>query len=76
MCIRDRSEYQQFKEELENGKMIDCSWCGNQTCEDKIKRRLVQIYVLFHLATQKNQKHVFTVKIQALQMYYLLKATK
>ena len=30
------SEYQQFKEELENGKMIDCSWCGNQTCEDKI----------------------------------------
>ena len=31
------SEYQQFKEELEDGKMIDCSWCGNQTCEDKIK---------------------------------------
>ena len=31
------SEYQQFKQELENGKMIDCSWCGNQTCEDKIK---------------------------------------
>ena len=31
------SEYQQFKEELKNGKMIDCSWCGNQTCEDKIK---------------------------------------
>jgi len=31
------SEYQQFKEQLENGKMIDCSWCGNQTCEDKIK---------------------------------------
>ena len=31
------SEYQQFKEQLDNGKMIDCSWCGNQTCEDKIK---------------------------------------
>jgi len=31
------SEYQQFQKELENGKMIDCSWCGNQTCEDKIK---------------------------------------
>jgi len=31
------SEYQQFKKELEKGKMIDCSWCGNQTCEDKIK---------------------------------------
>ena len=31
------SEYTQFKKELENGKMIDCSWCGNQTCEDKIK---------------------------------------
>ena len=31
------SEYQKFKEELDNGKMIDCSWCGNQTCEDKIK---------------------------------------
>ena len=25
------------KKELENEKMIDCSWCGNQTCEDKIK---------------------------------------
>ena len=31
------SEYQQFKKQLDNGKMIDCSWCGNQTCEDKIK---------------------------------------
>jgi len=31
------SEYQQFKKELESGKMIDCSWCGNQNCEDKIK---------------------------------------
>lgn len=31
------SEYQQFKEQLDNGKMIDCSWCGNQTCEDKIR---------------------------------------
>jgi len=31
------TEYKQFKEELDNGKMIDCSWCGNQTCEDKIK---------------------------------------
>jgi len=31
------SEYQQFKKELDDGKMIDCSWCGNQTCEDKIK---------------------------------------
>jgi len=31
------SEYQKFKEQLDNGKMIDCSWCGNQTCEDKIK---------------------------------------
>ena len=31
------SEYQQFKDELMSGKMIDCSWCGNQTCENKIK---------------------------------------
>jgi len=31
------SEYQQFKKEIENGKKIDCSWCGNQPCEDKIK---------------------------------------
>ena len=31
------SEYQQFKEQLDDGKMIDCSWCGNQSCEDKIK---------------------------------------
>ena len=31
------SEYQKFKEELDNGKMIGCSWCGKQECEDKIK---------------------------------------
>ena len=31
------SEYQQFKKELDNGKMIDCGWCGKQECEDKIK---------------------------------------
>ena len=31
------SEYKQSKKELDSGKMIDCSWCGNQTCEDKIK---------------------------------------
>jgi len=31
------SEYQQFKEELDDGKMIGCSWCGKQECEDKIK---------------------------------------
>ena len=31
------SEYQQFKEKLDNGKMIGCSWCGKQECEDKIK---------------------------------------
>jgi len=35
------------------------------------KRRLVQIFALFHLITLK-RKHVFTVKIQALQMCSLL----
>jgi len=68
------SEYQQFKKELENGKMIDCSWCGNQTCEDKIKEE-TGICALFHLITLK-RKHVFTVKIQALQMCSLLVATE
>ena len=31
------SEYEQFKKELDDGKMIDCGWCGKQECEDKIK---------------------------------------
>ena len=31
------SQYEQFKAELENGKMLNCSWCGKQECEDKIK---------------------------------------
>jgi prolyl-tRNA synthetase len=31
------SQFDQFKEELDNGKMLDCSWCGKQECEDKIK---------------------------------------
>ena len=31
------TEYGQFKKELDNGKMLDCGWCGKQDCEDKIK---------------------------------------
>ncbi len=31
------TKYEQFKSELENGKMISCYWCGKQECEDKIK---------------------------------------
>jgi len=31
------SQFDQFKEELDDGKMLDCSWCGKQECEDKIK---------------------------------------
>jgi prolyl-tRNA synthetase len=31
------TEYEQFKKELDNGKMLDCGWCGKQDCEDKIK---------------------------------------
>ena len=35
--ISEVVEYEQFKVELENGKMLSCSWCGKQECEDKIK---------------------------------------
>ena len=35
--ISEVSQYEQFKAELENGKMLSCSWCGKQECEDKIK---------------------------------------
>ena len=35
------TEYEQFKKELDNGKMIDCGWCGKQNCEDKIKEETV-----------------------------------
>jgi prolyl-tRNA synthetase len=35
--ISSVSQYEQFKAELENGKMLSCSWCGKQECEDKIK---------------------------------------
>jgi len=31
------TEYEQFKKELDDGKMLDCGWCGKQDCEDKIK---------------------------------------
>jgi len=69
------SEYQKFKKELENGKMIDCSWCGNQTCEDKIKEETGADLRVIPSDTLK-WKHVFTVKIQALQMCSLLVATE
>ena len=35
------TEYEQFKKELDDGKMIDCGWCGKQNCEDKIKEETV-----------------------------------
>jgi len=54
------SEYQQFKEELMNGKMIDCSWCGNQTCEDKIKEETgADLRVIPFDGTQKSETCIY-----------------
>ena len=54
------SEYQQFREELENGKMIDCSWCGNQTCEDKIKEETgADLRVIPFDNTQKSETCIY-----------------
>ena len=54
------SEYQQFKDELMNGKMIDCSWCGNQTCEDKIKEETgADLRVIPFDGTQKSETCIY-----------------
>ena len=54
------SEYQQFKEELKNGKMIDCSWCGNQTCEEKIKEETgANLRVIPFDGTQKSETCIY-----------------
>jgi len=54
------SEYQQFKKELEDGKMIDCSWCGNQTCEDKIKEETgADLRVIPFDNTQKSETCIY-----------------
>ena len=54
------SEYQQFKKELENGKMIDCSWCGNQTCEDKIKEETsADLRVIPFANTKKSETCIY-----------------
>jgi len=54
------SEYQQFKKELGNGKMIDCSWCGNQTCEDKIKEETgADLRVIPFDNTQKTETCIY-----------------
>ena len=54
------SGYQQFKEELMNGKMIDCSWCGNQTCEDKIKEETgADLRVIPFDGTQKSETCIY-----------------
>jgi len=54
------SEYQQFKKELDNGKMIDCSWCGNQTCEDKIKEETgADLRVIPFDNTQKTETCIY-----------------
>ena len=54
------SEYQQFKEELKSGKMIDCSWCGNQTCEDKIKEETgADLRVIPFDDTQKSETCIY-----------------
>ena len=54
------SEYQEFKKELENGKMIDCSWCGNQTCEEKIKEETgADLRVIPFESTQKSETCIY-----------------
>ena len=54
------SEYQQFKDELMSGKMIDCSWCGNQTCEDKIKEETgADLRVIPFDGTQKSETCIY-----------------
>ena len=54
------SEYQQFKKELENGKMIDCGWCGNQTCENKIKEETgADLRVIPFDNTQKSETCIY-----------------
>ena len=54
------SEYHQFKEELKSGKMIDCSWCGNQTCEDKIKEETgADLRVIPFDGTQKSETCIY-----------------
>ena len=54
------SEYQQFKDELMSGKMIDCSWCGNQTCEDKIKEETgADLRVIPFDDTQKSETCIY-----------------
>jgi len=54
------SEYQQFKEGLKNGKMIDCSWCGNQACEDKIKEETgAGLRVVPFDGTQKSETCIY-----------------
>ena len=54
------SEYQQFKDELMSGKMIDCSWCGNQTCENKIKEETgADLRVIPFDGTQKSATCIY-----------------
>ena len=54
------SEYQQFKDELMSGKMIDCSWCGNQTCENKIKEETgADLRVIPFDDTQKSETCIY-----------------
>ena len=54
------TEYEQFKKELDNGKMIDCSWCGNQTCEDKIKEETgADLRVIPFDNTQKSETCIY-----------------
>ena len=54
------SQFDQFKEELDNGKMIDCSWCGNQTCEDKIKEETsADLRVIPFDNTQKSETCIY-----------------
>jgi len=54
------SEYQQFKDELMSGKMIDCSWCGNQTCENKIKEETgADLRVIPFDGTQKSETCIY-----------------
>ncbi len=57
------SQYQQFKEELDNGKMIGCSWCGRQECEDMIKEETgADLRVIPYDSTQKSGTCIYCKK--------------
>ena len=77
--LEDRSvnveNYENFKTELETGGFLFAPWCGQESCEEKLRTKLAQKLELFHLMERIKTKNAFIVVKKVPPFQFSRKAT-